>query len=62
VVAGLGKVQHRNMHRLLRRQGVPEAVDVDFATVFEHRDYVHPQRKEWKVPNASGHLVLLNVL
>jgi hypothetical protein len=30
------------VRRLLRRRGVLEAVDADFAAVFERRDHVRP--------------------
>ena len=61
VVVGLREVQRRDVHRPLRRRGVPEAVNADFAAVFERRDHVRPRRKERKVPNAFERLVL-NVL
>ena len=62
VVVGLREVQRRDMHRPLRRRGIPEAVDADFATVLERRDHVRPRRKKRKVPNPIRRLGLLNVL
>ena len=62
VVVGLREVQRRDVGRPLRRRGVPEAVDADFAAVLERRDHVRPRRKERKVPNAFGHMGLSNVL
>jgi len=62
VVVGLREVQRRDVHRPLRRRGVPETVDADFTAVFERRDHVRPRRKERKVPNPIRRLGLLNVL
>ena len=61
-VVGLREVQRRDVRRPLRRRGVLEAVDADFAAVFERRDHVRPRRKERKVPDAFRYLVLLHVL
>jgi len=61
VVVGLREVQRRDVGRPLRRRGVPEAVDADFAAVFERHDHVGPRRKEGKVPNAARRHVILNL-
>jgi len=45
----------------LRRQGVPEAVDADFAFVLARRDHVGPRRKEGNLPNVVWRLVVLNL-
>ena len=58
---GLREVQRRDVGRLLWRRGVPEAVDADFAAVFERRDHVGPRLKEGKVPNTARRLVNLNL-
>jgi len=54
VVVGRREMQRRDVRRPLQRRGVPEAVDADFAAVFERRNHVRPWRKERKVPNAFG--------
>jgi len=57
---GVEEVQRRDIGWPLRRLRVPEAVDPEFAAVFERFDHVGPQRK--KSPNEVRRLVILNIL